>query len=140
MFKAVTNNLAIGSVADPTGLQEIAEEGFATVIDLCTEGEGNQLNKEIVENLSLKFVSIPVSGQNLNTDTLQKFKTAIETLPQPIYVRCASGLRAGVFSLLALADKQGWTHQEYLSRRKDLGLEHKPNCPLADFASSLLAE
>lgn len=140
MFQSVTKSLAVGNLSSPEELQEIAQQGYSTVIDLCTPAEGKQLNAEEVQNLGLNYISIPVSPQNLNSEVLQTFSETVNTASQPVYIRCASGLRAGVFTLLTLTDQQNWTEQDYLQRRQELGLEHKPNCPIKAFAEDYFAQ
>lgn len=134
MFKSITNTLAIGSVAETEGLEEIAQKGYKSVIDLCPAAEGNQLNASIVKELALEYVSVPISAKNLTMETLEAFKQAVQASPQPIYTRCASGLRAGVFTLLVLAEQEGWTEAQYLEQFQTLGIDQKPNCPLGSFA------
>jgi uncharacterized protein (TIGR01244 family) len=139
MFQSVTESLAIGNLSSPEELQEISQQGYSTVIDLCTPTEGIQLNAEEVQKLGLNYISIPVSPQNLNSEVLQTFSETVHTASQPVYIRCASGLRAGVFTLLTLADQQNWTEQEYLERHQKLGLEHKPSCLLKAFSEENFA-
>lgn len=134
MFQSVTESLAIGNVVSIDGLSEAAQKGYRTIIDLCTPSENNQLNAEEVRKLGFDYISLPVDRQNLHSEILPAFIRAIDSAPKPIYTRCASGLRAGVMTLLTLAIQQGWTQQQYLERRRNLGLEHQPNCPLATFA------
>ncbi|MEH2359773.1 beta-lactamase hydrolase domain-containing protein [Nostoc sp.] len=134
MFKTVTNNLAIGSIAESEALQEIAQKGYKTIIDLCPASEGNQLDVSMVKELALEYVSVPVSPKNLTIETLEAFKQVVKASPQPIYTRCASGLRAGVFTLLVLAEQEGWTEAQYLEKFQTLGIEQKPNSPLENFA------
>lgn len=134
MFRNITETLAIGSVSDVDGLAEIASKGYKTVIDLCTVEEGNQLEQATVQKLGLQYVSVPVSAKNLNDETLQTFTQAINSSSQPIYTRCASGLRAGVFTLLNLAERENWTETEYLQQREALEIPSRPNCPLASFS------
>lgn len=133
MFQTVTSSLAIGNLSSPEELQEIAEQGYSTIIDLCTPQEGKKMQAEEVEKLGFNYISIPVSPPNLNADVLQTFNQALNTASQPIYVRCASGLRAGVLTLLTLASEYNWTEEDYLKRHQELGLEHKPNCPIQAF-------
>lgn len=134
MFQNVTEFLAIGNVVSREELIELAQRGYQTIIDLCTAAEGNQLNAEEVTKLGFNYISFPVDREYLKSDILPTFIQAINSAPQPIYTRCASGLRAGVMTLLTLAIQQAWTQEQYLERRQNLGLEHKPNCPLATFA------
>ncbi|MDP5338601.1 MAG: sulfur transferase domain-containing protein [Nodularia sp. (in: cyanobacteria)] len=134
MFQTITNTLAIGSVAETEALKEVAQNGYKTVIDLCPAAEGNQLNASIVKELALEYVSVPVSAKNLTVETLEAFKQAVKASPKPIYTRCASGLRAGVFTLLILAEEEGWTEAQYLEKFQALGIAQKQNCPLGSFA------
>ncbi len=138
MFKTVTDTLAIGSAAEVQALEEIAAKGYKTVIDLCPGAEGTQLDEGTVRGLGLEYLSVPVSMKTLNDETLTAFKQALNTSSKPIYTRCASGLRAAVFTLLTQAQQEGWTEAQYLEKRQALGISHKPNCPLADFAQSYL--
>ncbi len=134
MFQTVTESLAIGNEVDPAELREIAQKGYRTIVDLCTPAEGNQLNAEEMNQLGFEYISVPVDRQNLTPATRQSFMAAINSASAPVYTRCASGLRAGVMTLLSLADREGWTEQQYLERRQALGIEHKPNCPLEAYA------
>lgn len=136
MFKTVTDTLAIGSDADVQSLANLAATGYKTVIDLCPAAEGTQLDQDTVKGVGLAYLSVPVSMQTLNDETLTAFKIALQTAEKPVYTRCASGLRAGVFTLLTLGQQAGWTKAEYLEQREDLQIPQKPNCPLAAFADS----
>jgi uncharacterized protein (TIGR01244 family) len=140
MFKTIANNLAIGSIAECEALQEIAQKGYKTIIDLCPAAEGNQLDASMVKEQALEYVSVPVSPKNLTIETLEAFKQAVKASPQPIYTRCASGLRAGVFTLLALAEQEGWTEAQYLEQFQSLGINQKPDCPLGNFAHQWFAQ
>lgn len=134
MFQSVTESLAIGNIVLPEELKEISQKGYKTIIDLCTAPENNQLKVDEVEKLGFKLISIPVDKQNLNPEILPTFMQAVNSAPQPIYTRCASGLRAGVMTLLTLAIQENWTEQQYLARRDALGIKHQSGCLLAAFA------
>ncbi len=134
MFKSVTDTIAIGSLSQAKDLQEVAQKAYKSVIDLCPAAEGTQLDAAMVEACNLAYTAVPISPKNLTPETLAAFKQAVHNAPQPIYVRCASGLRAGVFTLLTLADQENWSEAQYLERLQSLGIEHKPGCALASFA------
>jgi protein tyrosine phosphatase (PTP) superfamily phosphohydrolase (DUF442 family) len=136
MFQTITPNLAIGSISQPEDLQGVAEKGYKTIIDLCTATECNQLDASMVQGLALKYVNVPISPKNLSLETLGTFKKALESSPQPTYVRCASALRASVFSLLVLASEEGWTEAQYLEKFQSLGIIQKSDCPMGAFAHS----
>lgn len=134
MFAVINDSLAIGSITDLTEINNIQKQGYQSLIDLCPTAEGNQLNAVDIEAQGLKYASVPVSAMNLNQGTLQTFCDTIDAAQKPIYVRCASGVRAAVMSLLMLADQEKWTEEQYLERRDALGIQHKPNCPIEAFA------
>ena len=125
MFNKITENLAVGSMAETAQLKEIKQQGYNTVIDLCSSGEENQLDSQIVTDIGFHHVNIPVCPETLNQDTLNLFIKELDSLPHPSYIRCASGLRAGVFTLLALANKENWTEEKYLEEFDKLDLPKK---------------
>lgn len=130
----IREHLAVGAIADTEKLKEIHQRSYHTIIDLCTEGEGNLLDEKVMTELGFKYINIPVSPQNINMDTLNHIKEAINSAPQYVYIRCASGLRAGVMTLLTVADEENWTQEQYQEEFNKLGLQHRENCPLKDFA------
>lgn len=134
MFQTVNDSFVIGSVAEAQDLREVAAKGYHSVIDLCPAAEGNRLDGSMVEELGLAYASVPISMKNLTVDTLETFKQTLQNSPQPAYIRCASGLRASVFTLLAIADREGWNQEQYSQHFQALGIETKPNCPLSAFA------
>ncbi|AUC60560.1 Zn-dependent hydrolase [Cyanobacterium sp. HL-69] len=125
MFNKITENLAIGSITETEQLQEVKQQGYNTVIDLCSSGEGNQLDSQTITDIGFHHANIPVTPQTLNQDTLNFFMEKLDNLPQPSYIRCASGLRAGVFTLLTLANKENWTEEKYLEEFAKLDLPKK---------------
>lgn len=140
MLKNITEHLAVGSIVDKEKLKEIHQQGYHTILDLCTEKEGNLLDENAMTDLGFKYLNIPVSPQNINIDTLNSIKEAINVSPQYVYIRCASGLRAGVMTLLTVADEQNWTQEQYQEEFNKLGLQHKPNCLLKDFAQDYFSQ
>lgn len=133
MFQSVTESFAIGNVISWEELSEVSQKGYRTIIDLCLPTEEKQLNVEEVEKLGFNLIKLPLDRQNLNPEILPNFMEAVNSASQPVYIRCASGLRAGVMTLLTLAVQQNWTEQQYLEKREALGLKHQPNCPLEVF-------
>ncbi|MGY6528371.1 MAG: hypothetical protein ACXITR_00435 [Cyanobacterium sp.] len=125
MFHKINENLAIGSIAETEQLKEVKQQGYNTVIDLCSFGEGNQLDSQTITDIGFNHENISVSPPTLNQETLNFFIEKLDSLPQPTYIRCASGLRAGVFTLLALANKENWTEEKYLEEFEKLDLPKK---------------
>lgn len=129
----VTESLAIGNASKEAELKTVREKGYQTLIDLCPSSEGNKLDENLVTSQGLQYVNVPVNPKNLSEEVLDTFKQTLAQYPSPTYVRCASGLRAAVLTLLTLADQQQWSQAEYEQKLASLGLQHRPNCPLKEF-------
>ncbi len=134
MFQNVTESLAIGNITSSQELREIYEKGYRTIIDLCTEPENNKLNGEEVQEMGFNYIKLPVDHKNLNPEILPNFIQAVNSTNQPIYTHCASGWRAGIMTLLSLAQRENWTEEKYLEQRQAFGLEPKPNSALEAYS------
>lgn len=99
--KAVTNyNRATAQVATAgtlgeSGVQELADKGFKTIIDLRTEVEGTLAEKQAVEAAGMHYINIPVTSAGINDTQLEAFTNVIEQAATPVLLHCASGNRAG---------------------------------------------
>ncbi len=138
MQQDITPQISIGTAQTAAELAEVAALGFKSLIDLCGAAEPKKVAAAALPE-ALQYQSLPVSPQTLQPELLTDFAAALETLPTPVYVRCASGLRAGVLTLLTLAKREQWSLETYIEARDRLGLSHQPDCPLADFATAQLS-
>lgn len=94
-YNRATSTLATSGTISTGGVKELAEKGFATIIDLRTENEGTAEEKKNVESAGMSYINIPVTGAGINHKQLAAFTKAIENKPAPILVHCASGNRVG---------------------------------------------
>lgn len=100
-IKAVTNynrattQVATGGKLDQGGVEELAEQGFKTIIDLRTEAEGTLAEKQAVETAGMRYINIPVTSAGINDEQLAAFTSVIEQAAIPVLLHCASGNRAG---------------------------------------------
>lgn len=138
MLQHLTPQIAIGTAQTASELAEVASQGFKSVIDLCGAAEPKKIAAEALPS-SIGYHSLPVSPQSLRPELLTDFAALLDAAPAPVYVRCASGLRAGVLTLLTLAQREHWSAATYTQERDRLGLSHRPDCPLEDFAATQLA-
>ncbi len=140
MFQTITESLAVGNLISQEALTELHQKGYRTVIDLCTPTEPNQLNAEEVKQIGFDYIRVPVDRQHIPLDKLAEFIQVVDATNQPVYTRCASGLRAGVMTLLTLAQREGWTEQEYLAQRQKLGIDYNHNSPVEALAREYFIE
>lgn len=88
----------------PSGeqLERLARLGYALVIDLRTgEESGRAEEAAAVERLGMRYVSIPVPGEDgLTRENARRLAEALQAAEGPAVIHCASGNRVG--ALLAL--------------------------------------
>jgi uncharacterized protein (TIGR01244 family) len=94
-YNRATPTLATSGTIGTGGVKELAEKGFATIIDLRTENEGTAEEKKNVESAGMSYINIPVTGAGINHKQLAVFTRAIEKAQTPVLVHCASGNRVG---------------------------------------------
>jgi len=94
-YNRATPTLATSGTIGTGGVNELAEKGFATIIDLRTENEGTAEEKKSVESAGMSYINIPVTGAGINHEQLVAFTRMIEKAQTPVLVHCASGNRVG---------------------------------------------
>ena len=107
---------------------ELAREGFRSVVNLRTPGEQNEVlspsaEGEVARRHGLQYVSIPVSPQDMNESTADRFDREVAHLPGPVAVHCASGKRAGLFTLMHVARTEGLSGDEAVAKAEAMGYE-----------------
>lgn len=87
------------------GLMQLADDGYAAVIDLRAPGEDRGLDERgIVERLGMDYVSLPiVDGEDVNFENAAKLDNILGRFSRPVLIHCGSGNRVG--ALLALREK-----------------------------------
>jgi uncharacterized protein (TIGR01244 family) len=94
------------------GLKELADSGYAAVIDLRTEGEDRGLDEQaVVESLGMDYVSLPIAGRGaLNLENAEKLDHILSQYDEPVLVHCGSSNRVG--ALFALREKTNGADDE----------------------------
>jgi uncharacterized protein (TIGR01244 family) len=88
-------------------LEVFADAGYATVIDMRSEGEDRGFDEaKVVEELGLHYVTLPIdSNEAISFENARKLDELLNKYPGPVLVHCASGNRVG--ALLALRASLG---------------------------------
>jgi uncharacterized protein (TIGR01244 family) len=123
-----TQDLTVGAQPTTQEISQLAREGFKTVINLRVENEQEgQLSPmeegQTVRDAGMEYLHIPVIGNQIREGQVDEFTNAVESLPKPIYVHCAKGKRAGLFSTMHCAVKDGLSGKQTLARAKETGIE-----------------
>lgn len=94
------------------GLRELADSGYAAVIDLRTAGEDRGIDEQdLVESLGMDYVSLPIAGRGaLNFENAEQLDRILSKFKKPVLVHCGSGDRVG--ALFALREKMNGAEKE----------------------------
>jgi uncharacterized protein (TIGR01244 family) len=94
-------------------LQEIAAQGFRTVVNNRPDGEApdqmpDEVAKAAAESLGLTYLYQPVANLRItDDDVVAAFAGALETLPRPVLFYCRSGTRCTLLWAQASAARIG---------------------------------
>ncbi len=103
--------------------KELADEGYAAVIDLRSAGEDRGLDEETtVEGLGMEYIALPIDGRGaINFDNAKKLDEILSQYDKPVLVHCGSSNRVG--ALFALREKMnGASDEDSLAFGKSAGM------------------
>ena len=125
--KQIGNRYAVG-MAPPSSedLSQLARAGYKSVVNLRCENEPDapmtpQLEGEKATALGLEYRNIPVAGDALTGDLVDRFRDCVKSLPGPLFVHCASGKRAGAFTMMHVAAENDLSGEAALAQAKEMG-------------------
>lgn len=124
----ISDQITVGAQPTAAQLQELAQEGFKSVVNLRTPGESDQpLSPEEEGNkvraLAMKYLHIPVSSQAIQPEQVDQFREHIRQLPGPVFVHCHQGKRAGALVMMQGAIEAGWTGDQALQTAQEMGFQ-----------------
>jgi len=122
--KKVSENLSVGGQVTPEQLQEAAQAGFKSVLNLRSPDEAGFLSDEQqqAEAAGLEYANVPIRPTEANQELTSAAIKEIENLPKPILIHCAGGARAGGIALIATAIDEGLTYEQITQKAKELGI------------------
>ena len=103
--------------------KELANDGYAAVIDLRTAGEDRGLDEETtVEELGMDYIELPIAGRDdINFEYAKKLHQILSNYDEPVLVHCGSSNRVG--ALFALRAKMnGANDADALAFGKSAGM------------------
>ncbi len=121
-------NYAVAT-SEPTRetFNDMAADGFRSVVSFQTQGEEQKLlideERRVAEQAGLAFYHQSVSGESLDDEAVDRFRTAVSDLPKPVLLHCSSGKRAGAMIMMHLADEKGLSGDEALEKAASMGFE-----------------
>ena len=93
-YHLVNPELAFGGKVDPEALTRLQGQGLQTVVDIRHPDEGTAEEKQQVEELGLKYVSVPVTPDSFTAEDARRIQEILGDAG-PALLHCASGNRVG---------------------------------------------
>lgn len=106
-----------GDILSAEGAQSLRSLGIKTIVSVTPNDRERALAKEY----NFKLVEIPFGLGNLNKSDLDRFLSAVDSSPAPVYVHCFGGdLQAGILLAHYRIHKEGWSYRRALNEYRRL--------------------
>ena len=124
----INEQLTVGPQPTEEQLKQLATEGFKSVVNLRIPGEEEQpLSPDEegvrVRSLGMQYLHIPVSKKAMQLEQVDSFRQEIRRLPEPVFVHCHLGKRAGALVMMHTACEAGMSGDQTLERAEQMGFE-----------------
>ena len=124
----INEQLTVGPQPTEEQLKQLATEGFKSVVNLRMPGEEEQplspdQEGEKVRALGMQYLHIPVSKKAMQPEQVDSFRQEISRLPEPVFVHCHLGKRAGALVMMHTACEAGMSGDQTLERAEQMGFE-----------------
>lgn len=141
--KRINDQLAVATnQVTPEQLQQAAQEGFKSVLNLRSPNEEGFVSDEQqqAENAGLKYVNVPVKPDNISDQLADQVLQQIDQLPKPALIHCKSGMRSGAMTLMYLATQQEMTADEAMAIGKQNGFDCDAHPQMKQFFEHYISE
>lgn len=124
IVRKINDELAIAGQVTPEQLQQLAQEGFRSVLNLRSPDEKGFLNSEQqqAEALGLDYINIPVKIGAVDDEIAALVLQQIDTLSKPALIHSNGAMRAAAMVLMHIATRQGVTLKQAFKQAEQLGL------------------
>lgn len=123
-IKKVSDQISVSGQPTPETLQQAAQHGFQSVLNLRAVDEATALANEQqeAESVGLAYANVPLPSALADEALVNEALQQLEGLPKPVLIHCGAGLRAGAIALIASAKEQGWTVEQLTEKAHEIGL------------------
>ena len=121
----LSDRLATGGQPTEQAFNKLAANGFRSVLNLRTESEGVDLEKErrLVEQSHMRYINIPVVVSAPRKEQADEFIRVVkEKANHPMLIHCRSASRVGAFMMIYRVVDQGWSEEKAEEEAVRIGL------------------
>jgi len=122
-YQKIRPDLATSSQPAPEAVRKLKEMGFRTVINLRMPREGIEKDREVVEELGLRWVSVPITPVTFSMKDVEAVAKVLDDREAgPTLLYCSSANRVGaVWTVYEV--RKGKSLDEALAEGKKIGLK-----------------
>ncbi len=121
----INDDLTVTGQVTPEQLQEAAQEGFKSVLNVrAPDEEGFLANEEqLAGQAGLVYKNIPVTKEAINDELTTRVLAEIDALPKPALIHCATGMRSGAMALMNVATRSGMNARDAMEKAQSMGFD-----------------
>ncbi|GAB4375615.1 MAG: hypothetical protein Kow00121_21590 [Elainellaceae cyanobacterium] len=122
--RKITDDLAIAGQVTSEQLQQMAYEGYRSVLNLrspCENASFSQEQQQVVAS-GMRYAYLLIDVEAMTTEVAAKVLQQIDELPKPILVYGSSAVVAAAMVLMHIAMRQGESLQQAFQRAERFGL------------------
>jgi uncharacterized protein (TIGR01244 family) len=122
--KRINLSFSAGGQPDSEEIQQLAAEGFKTIVNLRSANEAGALSDEQQQaaTAGLNYINVPLSPTESNDDLTAKLLAELNTLPKPVFFHCGAGARAGALALIALTTQEKLSREQVIAKAQELDI------------------
>ncbi|MBF2025643.1 MAG: protein tyrosine phosphatase family protein [Oscillatoriales cyanobacterium C42_A2020_001] len=122
--KKVSDEYSVAGQPSADDLNQAAESGFKSVLNLRSPNETNTLpdEQQQAEAAGLNYANVPLNSSVADEVLVNRALEELEDLPKPVLIHCGAGLRAGAIALIATARDLKWTLEQLTAKANEVGL------------------
>lgn len=134
-LKKINEQLAVAGQVKPEQLEEVANQGYKSVLNLRSPDEEGfiQDEQQQAEAVGLQYVNIPVKPDGMSEELTDRVLEQIDQLPKPALIHCASSMRAGAMAFMNVATRQGMTPEQVFEKATAAGFDCDANPKMKQF-------
>jgi uncharacterized protein (TIGR01244 family) len=129
VVKPINEDFSAAGQVTPEELEQIAKDGFQSVLNLRSPDEQGFVKDEpqIAESLGLNYANAPFNPASADEKKIAEILAKLDQLPKPTLIHCAGGLRASAIAIFSIAKQQELTALQALEKARSAGFDYSAN-------------
>lgn len=123
-FYVMEDGLATAGQPSEEGFQQLYKQGYRTVLNLRTSGEGSEEEGPLCQSIGFQYKNIPVMPDTLSMGKVKKFHKIVQNeKKRPLIIHCKSANRVGGMWYLSRTLLDKIPQEQALKEARAIGLQ-----------------